>query len=198
MSCFVTSTWVTNKCLAVYHVELTLKRLILIKYLKINSTLPKRSVKSIKRLLCKGCPALYSSVDKLTQLLGVKRQTKYKIKNFFFFTAMIHSWNHIIFRFIPFLFALYKLTWDLVSSMPFSLEDKRKRFLFIISPFFVISPEDPIRSSIFHGIICGRLWGSLAVEDHSRSILGITCGLTGITCGTVQCRARLLLRSTFN
>ena len=27
------------------------------------------------------------------------------------------------------------------------------------------------------GIISGRLWGSLAVEDHLRSILGITCGL---------------------
>ena len=26
------------------------------------------------------------------------------------------------------------------------------------------------------GIICGRLWGSLAVEDHFRSILGIICG----------------------
>ena len=32
------------------------------------------------------------------------------------------------------------------------------------------------------GIISGRLWGSLAVEDHLRSILGITCGL-GIICG---------------
>ena len=38
--------------------------------LKINSTLLKRSVKSIKLLLGRGCPALYSSVDKLS--LGVK------------------------------------------------------------------------------------------------------------------------------
>ena len=35
------------------------------------------------------------------------------------------------------------------------------------------------------GIICGRLWGSLTVEDYLRSILGIICGV-GIICGTVQ------------
>ena len=31
---------------------------------KINLTLPKRSVKTMKVLLCSGCPVLYSSVDK--------------------------------------------------------------------------------------------------------------------------------------
>ena len=61
-----------NQCLAVYYVKLTLQRKIKIKYSekKTNSTLLKRSVKSIKLLLCRGCPALYSSVDKLS--LGVK------------------------------------------------------------------------------------------------------------------------------
>ena len=40
----------------------------------------------------------------------------------------------------------------------------------------------PRHSYFSFGIICGRLWGSLAVEDHLRSILGIICGL-GISCG---------------
>ena len=40
----------------------------------------------------------------------------------------------------------------------------------------------PSRSCFSFGIICGRIWGSLAVEDHLRSILGIICGL-GISCG---------------
>ena len=40
----------------------------------------------------------------------------------------------------------------------------------------------PSHSYFSFGIICGRLWGSLAVEDHLRSILGIICGL-GISCG---------------
>ena len=35
----------------------------------------------------------------------------------------------------------------------------------------------PSHSYFSFGIICGRLWGSLAVEDHLRSILGIICGL---------------------
>ena len=34
----------------------------------------------------------------------------------------------------------------------------------------------PSHSYFSFGIICGRLWGSLAVEDHLRSILGIICG----------------------
>ena len=45
----------------------------------------------------------------------------------------------------------------------------------------------PSHFYFYFGIICGRLWGSLAVEDHLRSILGITCGL-GIICDTVQHR----------
>ena len=60
---------VTNQCLAFYHVKLTLQRKIKTIYSE-NSTLLKRSVKSIKLLLCTGCPALYPSVDKLS--LGVK------------------------------------------------------------------------------------------------------------------------------
>ena len=64
--CFVTGTKVTNKCPTVYHVKLTLQRKIKIKYSEIDFTHPKRSVKSIKLLLCRGCPALYSSVDKLS------------------------------------------------------------------------------------------------------------------------------------
>ena len=40
----------------------------------------------------------------------------------------------------------------------------------------------PSHSNFSFGIICGRLWGSLAVEDHLRSILGIICGL-GVICG---------------
>ena len=40
----------------------------------------------------------------------------------------------------------------------------------------------PSHSYFSFGIICGRLWGSLAVEDDLRSTLGIICGL-GISCG---------------
>ena len=40
----------------------------------------------------------------------------------------------------------------------------------------------PSHSYFSFGIICGRLWGSLPVEDHLRSILGIIYGL-GISCG---------------
>ena len=43
----------------------------------------------------------------------------------------------------------------------------------------------PSHSYFSFQIICGRLWGSLAVEDHLRSILGIICGLS-IICSTVQ------------
>ena len=73
---------VTNQCLAVYHVKLTLQRKIKLNILKINSTLLKRSVKSIKLLSCRGCPALYSSVDKLS--LGVKMN-----KSFFCVTSCL-------------------------------------------------------------------------------------------------------------
>ena len=108
MSCFVTSTWVTNKCLAVYHVELTLQRLIIIKYLKINSTLPKRSVKSIKALVMYRVPG-FVFLSRQVELLDVKRQKKYKIKDFFYSDVTFLK-SYIIFRFIPFFFALYKLT----------------------------------------------------------------------------------------
>ena len=46
--------------------------------------------------------------------------------------------------------------------------------------FAVILWETEVTNA--YGIICGRLWGSLAVEDHLRSIMGIICGL-GIICG---------------
>ena len=76
-----------------------------------------------------------------------------------------------------FFFALYKLTCGVASSFLFSLEGARKRFLFFYNQsFFVISPIKSIPFPSFHGIICGELWGSLAVEDHLRSILGIICG----------------------
>ena len=87
----------------------------------IHFTLSKRSVKSIKLLLCRGCPALYSSVEKLS-------------------------------------------FYNVLPVLNFS---KDETFL----------KENPFHSSSFHGIICGRLKGSLAVEDHLRSILGIICGL---------------------
>ena len=62
-----------------------------------------------------------------------------------------------------FFFALYKLTWDVASSFPFSLKGERKRFLFYDQSFFVISPikSIPFHSTSFHGITCGR--GSFAV-----------------------------------
>ena len=97
----------------------------------------------------------------------------------------IYGWYHILFRFILLFFAFYKLTWDVASSFPFSLEGARKRFLFYNQSFFVISPiksipflkfsRDHLRSTL--GITCGR--GSFAVHfgDHLR---------LGIICGTVQ------------
>ena len=62
-----------------------------------------------------------------------------------------------------FFFALYKLTWDVASSFPFSLEGARKRFLFYNRSFFVISPIKSIPFLKF-------------LRDHLRSTLGITCG----------------------
>ena len=56
-----------------------------------------------------------------------------------------------------------KLAWDVASSLPFSLEGERKRFLFYNQSFFVISPIKSIPSLKFS-------------QDHSRSTLGITCG----------------------
>ena len=95
---------------------------------------------------------------------------------------------------IFFFFALYKLTWDVASSFPFSLKGERKRFLFYNHSFFVISPiksipflkfsRDHLRSTL--GITCGR--GSFAVHsgDHLRSRDHLRLG---IICGTVQyCR----------
>ena len=61
-------------------------------------------------------------------------------------------------------YALFKFTRDLVSSFPFSLEDKKKRFFFSLASYVVKSPilhlifnYDPLHSSIFHGIICGTV-----------------------------------------
>ena len=81
-----------------------------------------------------------------------------------------------------FFFALYKLTWDVASSFPFSLKGNRKRFLFYNQFSFVISPiksipflkfsRDHLRSTL--GITCGPFWGSFAVSgsfvvgDHLR------------------------------
>ena len=60
--------------------------------------------------------------------------------------------------------ALYKLTWDVASSLPFSLKGERKRFLFYNQSFFVISPIKSIPFLRFS-------------RDHLRSTLRITCGL---------------------
>ena len=54
----------------------------------------------------------------------------------------------------------------------------------IFAAYFILRGHDtmirqllsPSHSYFSFGIICGRLWGSLAVEDHLRSILGIICG----------------------
>ena len=75
-----------------------------------------------------------------------------------------------------FFFALYKLTWDVASSFPFSLKGERKRFLFYDQSFFVISPikSIPFHSTSFHGITCGR--GSFAVHFGDHLWLGIICG----------------------
>ena len=77
-----------------------------------------------------------------------------------------------------------KLAWDVASSLPFSLEGERKRFLFYNQSFFVISPiksipflkfsRDHLRS--FLGITCGRGLFTIHFGDHLRS---------GIICGTV-------------
>ena len=141
-------------------------------------------------MLCRGCPALYSSVDKLS--LG------FKIMEFFLrnvqpvlnFQRRNSSWKKIeaidkgrSIRLIPYPFqiysifsAWYKLTWDVASWIPFSLEGARKRFLFYNQSFFVISPiksipflkfsRNHLRSTL--GITWGR--GSLAVHfgDHLR------------------------------
>ena len=45
----------------------------------------------------------------------------------------------------------------------------------------------PSHSYFSFGIICGRLWGSLAVEDHLRSRDQLRLG---IICGTVQAHVR--------
>ena len=100
--------------------------------------------------------------------------------------------NTIPFQFYSiFFFALYKLTWDVASSFPFSLKGERKRILFYNQSFFVISPIKSIPFLKFS-------------RDHLRSTLGITCGRgsfgvhfgdrlrsrdhlrLGIICGTVQ------------
>ena len=85
-----------------------------------------------------------------------------------------------------FFFTLYKLTWDVASSFPFSLKGERKRFLFYNQSFFVVSPIKSIpqvftgsfavdfRDHLRSRIIWGPFWGSFAVSgsfaagDHLR------------------------------
>ena len=140
---------------------------------KNNSTLLKRSVKSIKLLVCRGCLALYSSVDKLS--LGVK------IIEFFLrnvlpvlsFQRRNSSWKKIeaidkgrSIRLIPYPFQICSIfffspciNWPRCSVLePFIL-----RFLFYNQSFFVISPIKSIPFLKFS-------------RDHLRSTLGITCG----------------------
>ena len=64
-----------------------------------------------------------------------------------------------------FFFALYKLTWDVASSFPFSLKGERKRFLFYNQSFFCN------QSHKIHSIPFLKFsW------DHLRSTLRITFG----------------------
>ena len=105
---------------------------------------------------------------------------------------MKHSWNHIIFRFLPFFF--FRLVQiDLRSGvlLVFFCRRQEEKVPFYNQSFFVISP---VRSNPFpqfftgsfavdFGITCGR--GSFAVHfgDHLRSRDHLRLG---ITCGTVQ------------
>ena len=119
-------------------------------------------------------------LSRQVELLGVKRQNKYKINDFFYSDDTFLKPYH--FQIYSIVFRLVQIDLRFGVLHAFLFRRQKKKFPFYNQSFFVISPEDPIHSSIFHGIICGRLWGSLAVEDHLRSILGITCGL-GIICG---------------
>ena len=113
---------------------------------------------------------MYSSVDKLSfEALKDKINTKLR---FFYSDDTFLKPNH--FQIYSIFFRLVQI--DLKSSVlhAFLFRRQKKKFPFYNQSFFVISPEDPIHSSIFHGIICGRLWGSLAVSgsfavgDHLR------------------------------
>ena len=48
----------------------------------------------------------------------------------------------------------------------------------------------------FFRIICGRLWGSLAIEDHLRSILGIICGTVQNSVATTSLEFKHLYRKS--
>ena len=132
---------------------------IIIKYLKINSTLPKR------------VPG-FLFLSRQVGLLGVKRQKKYKIKDFFYSDdTFLKPYHFQIYS----IFFLRLVQIDLRSGVlhAFLFRRQKKKFPFYNQSFFVISPEDPVHSSIFHGItcglgiICGR--GSLAVLYRPRS-----------------------------
>ena len=88
---------------------------------------------------------------------------------------MKHSWNHIIFGFIPFFFRLVQI--DLRSGVLHAFFSRRreKKAPFYNQSFFVISP---VRSNPFPQFFTQ----SFAVDfgDHLRS--RIICGL-GIICG---------------
>ena len=124
-------------------------------------------VKIIEFFLRNVLPVLNFSKDEtfLKENWGNRQRKKYTV-------------NTIPFQFYSiFFFALYKLTWDIASSFPFSLKGERKRFFFYNQSFFVISPiksipflkfsRDHLRSTL--GITCGR--GSFAIHfgDHLRS-----------------------------
>ena len=114
-------------------------------------------------------------LSRQVELLGVKRQNKYKIKDFFYSDDTFLKPYH--FQIYSIFFRLVHI--DLRSGVlhAFLFRRQKKKFPFYNQSFFVISPEDPIHSSIFHGIICGRLCD---FGDHLRS--RIICGL-GIICG---------------
>ena len=95
------------------------------------------------------------------------------------------------FHIYSFFYALYKLTCDLASSYPFSLEGKKKRFLFsfegyvVNTPFFIQYPTKihsihqfftgsfavHLRDHLRSRIICCPFWGSFAVLYSTDIVL---------------------------
>ena len=155
-------------------------------------------------MLRRGCPAFYSSElpgFKIAELfLGNVLLVVIFYRDETFLNVL--SWSHndkgrsirlISYPFDHisiFFFTLYKLTWDVVSSFPFSLEVERKRFFFIISPNFCnqshkIHSIDLIFSGSFSldfgdhlwsRIICGPFWGSANLGQSDFGKLSIVKG----------------------
>ena len=82
------------------------------------------------------------------------------------FDLHLNDFSHLVF--IHVYTYLFK-NWNLAFNLTFCINNK-------------IVTTIRYNSYFSFGIIYGRLWGSLAVEDLLRSIFGIICGL-GIICG---------------